>query len=228
MRRFWNRSHFLLEKITHPVQGRRHFGVKLDTVPGEGTPFYRTDVFNALPIVGGGENSEEGLQTPTLLKVVECDSEGMAEVEVVSLKGVGLEEAASVLLEGQGGGGSAHGVERVQRRDAGPQEHRLKAVAGAPDGEGPVGLGGEVQEPKGQSPVCGFVGRPAGQIEALDLVEIDEGLVVRCADGNGDYLEAGPREPLVIVIGQVRYGLGSERIRARHGENTHGQHLPYR
>jgi hypothetical protein len=182
--------------------------MELDSVPGERTPFYCTDVFDALSIVGGGQNSKEGLQTPILLKVVERESEGMAEVEVVGLEGVGLEEAASVLLEGQGGGRSAHGVEGVQRRDAGPQEHHLKPVAGAPDGEGAVGLGGEVQEPKGQSPVGGFVVGSAGQIEALEVVEIDEGLVVRCADGNGDYTEAGPREPLVIVIGQVRQGLG--------------------
>jgi hypothetical protein len=99
-------------------------------------------------------------------------------------------------------------------------------VAGAPDGKGAVGLGGEVQESKGQSPVGGFVGRAAGQIEALEVVEIDEGLVVRCADRDGDYTEAGPREPLVIVIGQVGQGLGSECIGARHGEDTDGQHFP--
>jgi hypothetical protein len=182
--------------------------MELDTVPGKGEPFHRTDVFDAFPIVGGGQNSEEALQTPILLKVVERESERMAEVEVVGLKSVGLEETASVLLEGQGGGRSAHSVEGVQRGDTGPQEHHLKSVAGAPDGKGAVGLGGEVQEPKGQSPVRGFVVGSAGQIEALELVEIDEGLVVRCADRNGDYTEAGPREPLVIVIGQVGQGLG--------------------
>jgi hypothetical protein len=219
--------HLLLEKVTHPVQVGRHFGVELDAVPGERASFHGTDVFDALSIVGGGQNSEEALQTPILLKVVECESERMAEVEVVGLKGMGLEEAASVLLEGQSGGRSAHGVEGVQRGDAGPQEHHLKSVAGAPDREGAVGLGGEVQEPKGQTPVRGFVGRSAGQIEALELVEIDEGLVVRCTDRDGDHTEAGPREPLVIVIGQVGQGLGSERIGARHGENTDGQHFPY-
>jgi hypothetical protein len=92
--------HLLLEKIAHPVQHRGHFGVELDAVPGEGTPLHGTDVFDIVPIVGGGQNSEETLQTPILLKVVERESEGMAEVEVVGLKGVGLEEAASVLLEG--------------------------------------------------------------------------------------------------------------------------------
>jgi hypothetical protein len=182
--------------------------MELDAVPGKGEPFYRTDVFDAFPIVGGGQNSEEALQTPILLKVVERESEGMAEVEVMGLKGVGLEETASVLLEGQGRGRSAHGVDRVERGGAGPQEHHLKSVAGAPDGEGAVGLGGEVQEPKGQSPVGGFVVGSAGQIEALELVEIDEGLVVRCADGDGDHAETGPREPLVIVIGQIGQGLG--------------------
>ena len=182
--------------------------MELDAVPGERAPFHRTDVFDIVPIVGGGQNSEEVLQSPILLKVVERESERMAEVEMLDLKGVGLEETASVFLEGQGGGRSAHGVERVERRDAGPQEHHLKAVAGAPDGKGAVGVGSEVQEPKGQSPVRGFVVGSAGQIEALELVEIDEGLVVRCTDGDGDHAEAGPREPLVIVIGQVGQGLG--------------------
>jgi len=170
--------HLLLEKVTHPVQRCGHFGVELDAVPGKGEPFHRTDVFDAFSIVGRGQNSEEGLETPILLKVVERDSERMAEVEMLDLKSVGLEEATSVFLESQRRGRSAHGVEGVQRRDAGPQEHHLKAVAGAPDGEGAVGLGGEVQEPKGQSPVRGFVVGSAGQIKALELVEIDEGLVV--------------------------------------------------